>query len=85
MAERTHNKPQITGIPSKDDRPSQRLAFTFLIDRSITDNSASNPPCKENKFHLQSNEIEFFHSQKSVWFRQLLKMSTVIGLILTGV
>ena len=82
MAERTHNKPLLSDIPNNDDRPSQLLSFTFLIDRSLTEESNIGQTEKKKDFHLQSNEIKFFHSRKSVWFRQLLKMSTFFGLIL---
>ncbi len=73
MAERTHNKPQFTGNSGKDDRPSQLLSFTFLFDRTITEETEPNQSDQKKVIHLQSNEVTFFHSQKSVWFRQLLK------------
>jgi hypothetical protein len=75
MAERTHNKPSLSGVARKDKRPSQTLSFSFLFDRSITDNSESGSDTKKKKevIPLKSNEITFFQSQKSVWFRQLLK------------
>ena len=74
MVERTHNKPRNTGIPNNDDRPSQLLSFSFLYDESVPDNPEPNRiEDDDNDIRLQSNEIKFFHSQKSVWFRQLLK------------
>ncbi len=74
MAERTHDKSRNTDIPkNKDDRPSQLLAFSFLYGETITDTPTPGQTEKNNVIHLQSNEITFFHSQKSVWFRQLLK------------
>ncbi len=77
MAERTHNKPRFTGIPIKIDRPSQILSFTFLFDRSTAEFSESKHSGKKNIIRLSSNEIKFFHSQKSVWFRQLLKRQSI--------
>ena len=58
---------------NNDDRPSQILSFSFLMDESLTENL--NPDKKNNQksVRLESGEITFFHSQKSVWFRQLLK------------
>ncbi len=73
MAERTHNKPLFIDHSKKDDRPSQMLSFSFSIDESITDHTKPNQTVEKKFIHLQSNEIKFFHSQKSVWFRQLLK------------
>ena len=73
MAERAHRKPLRAGIPRKDDRPSQLLSFKFLYDKSIAEDPETYQPDQKNEYRLQSNEISFFHSQKSVWFRQLLK------------
>jgi hypothetical protein len=73
MAERTHNKPRYSDIPNNDDRPSQRLSFSFLYDKSISEDVEPFQVKEKNDIHLESNDIKFFHSQKSVWFRQLLK------------
>ena len=73
MAERTHEKPRYTDIPNKDDRPSQLLTFSFLYEKSTTSNASTDEKDEKNNIRLESNEITFFHSQKSVWFRQLLK------------
>ncbi len=82
MAERLHNKPRLSNIPNNDERPSQLLSFTFLFERSLTKNSNTGQTEKKKDFHLQSNEIKFFHSGRSVWFRRLMKMSIFFGLIL---
>lgn len=76
MVERTHNKSRHSGIPNNDDRPSQQLSFSFLYDKSISEETEPNQVEEENDIPLKSNEIKFFHSQKSVWFRQLLKKSS---------
>ena len=73
MAERTQHKTRFSGISNNDDRPSQILAFSFLYDKSTADDFESEYHKKDDGIRLQSNEIKFFHSQKSVWFRELLK------------
>jgi len=73
MVKRTHNKSRHSGIPNNDDKPSQILSFSFLYDKSNTGDSEPDNVEQEQDIRLQSNDIKFFHSQKSVWFRQLLK------------
>jgi hypothetical protein len=73
MAERTHNKHRLAGILKNDDRPSQLLSFSFLFEQSMTDEPNAESLEKNDVIPLHSNEITFFQSQKSVWFRQLLK------------